>query len=77
MQKLQNTAALHNVAVVTSAQYALAFWSAVLQRGFLSELRSSRSPRGVGDRRTRLVPVCALLISVRDLQNTRFIERFT
>jgi hypothetical protein len=53
-----------------------AFWSAVLLRRFLSELRSSRFPRGVGDGRACLVPVCALLVSMRDLENARFIERF-
>src|SRR5713101_8264448 len=29
-----------------------------------------------GDRRPRLVPVRALLVRVRDLQNARFVERF-
>ena len=28
------------------------------------------------NRRTRFVPVCALLVGVRDLQNARFIQRF-
>ena len=28
------------------------------------------------DWRTRFVPVCALLVGVRDLQNPRFIQRF-
>src|SRR5262249_49603673 len=28
------------------------------------------------DRRTRFVPICALLVGVRDLQNARFIECF-
>ena len=29
-----------------------------------------------GDWRTRFVPVCALLVGVRDLQNARFVQRF-
>jgi hypothetical protein len=48
----------------------------VLLRRFSSELRSSRFPRGVGDGRACLVPVRALLVSMRDLENARFIERF-
>jgi hypothetical protein len=39
-------------------------------------LKPSRFARWSSDRRTRLVPVGALLVRVGNLQNARFIERF-
>jgi len=84
MEKRHGSAALQNVTVDPTAIYRLSFGvrrcSAAFDDlyGSAELLRRTCQALGAfrGDWRTRFVPVGALLIAMRDLQNARFIQRF-